>query len=225
MEKLLSSCLIAIMLVFCSTPVFSQEQSEFKTIKLEPPTLEKGVSIMQALKQRKSVREYSDQPLAVPVLSELLWAANGVNRDDGKRTAPAAMNIQAVDLYVVLPEGVYLYDAVKHELAPVAPGDFRKAAGMQPFVATAPLNLLYVADFDKFKDFKGPDGKGAPETAKLTWVAVEAGCQAQNVGLYCASEGLGNVVRASYDAPKLAEILQLRPAQSIILAQTIGYPK
>ncbi|GAK61057.1 McbC-like oxidoreductase for polypeptide thioester cyclization [Candidatus Vecturithrix granuli] len=222
MEKLLSSCLIAIMLVFCCTSVFGQGQAEFKTIKLEPPTLEKGVSIMQALKQRKSVREFSDQQLAVPVLSELLWAANGVNRDDGKRTAPAAMNIQAVDLYVMLQEGVYLYDAVKHELAPVAPGDFRKAAGMQPFVATAPLNLLYVADFDKFKTSQVPD---APEIAKLTWVAVAAGCQAQNVALYCASEGLGNVVRASFDAQKLAEILQLRPAQSILLAQTIGYSK
>lgn len=222
MKELLRSCLIATMLVLYSTSVLSQSQTEFTTIKLEPPTLEKGISIMHALKQRKSVREFSEQQLALPVLSELLWAANGVNRDDGKRTAPAAMNIQAVDLYVVLPEGVYLYDAAKHELAPVAPGDFRKAAGMQPFVATAPVNLLYVADFDKFKTSQGPD---APETAKLTWVAVAAGCQAQNIALYCASEGLGNVVRASYDAPKLGEVLQLRPAQSIILAQTIGYPK
>lgn len=93
---------------------------------------------------------------------------------------------------------------------------------MQSFVATAPLNLLYVADFDKFKTSQWPD---APETAILTWVAVEAECQAQNVALYCASEGLGNVVRTSFDIPKLEEILQLRPAQSILLAQTIGYPQ
>ncbi len=124
MEKLLSLCLIATILVFCYTSVFAQDQPEFKAIKLEPPTLEKGVSIMQALKQRKSIREFADQQLALPVLSELLWAANGVNREDGKRTAPAAMNIQAVRFICSIARGV-LYDAVAYQLAPVASGDFR----------------------------------------------------------------------------------------------------
>ena len=191
---------------------------------LEPPMLEKGLALMQALKQRRSVKAFSEKSLALSTLSELLWAANGVNREDGRRTVPAARNIHAVDLYVMLSEGVYLYDPIKHELVPIVSGDFRNVAGRQEFVATAPVNLVYVADFDHFKDFCGPDGQAVPEIEIHTWVTIEAGSQAQNVSLYCASEGLGSTVRASFDAKRLGEVLQLRPIQRILLAQTIGYP-
>jgi nitroreductase len=203
---------------------FGQEGQTLKPIKLNPPALDRGVSIMQALKNRKSTREISDAKLSLQQLSEVLWAANGVNRDDGKRTAPAAMNMQIVDIYVVLQEGVYLYDAVKHELLPVAEGDFRKEAGRQDFVYIAPVNLVYVLDSDKFK---APQqmARSLPDEEKVKWACVEAGCQAQNVGLYCASEGLGSVVRGSVDQEALGKTMKLRPTQTVVLAQTVGHPK
>ena len=137
-------------------------------IKLNPPDLNGGISLMQALKKRKSTRDILDKKLTMQQLSDLLWAADGVNRPDGKRTSPAAMGIYCVDIYAVLPEGVYLYDSAKHELKPVAKGDFRKLAGMQDFVFIAPLNLVYVFTLRNPKESHGP----APvpeERRKIFW--------------------------------------------------------
>jgi nitroreductase len=195
----------------------------FDTLKLPPPGLERPAPLMRALKERRSTREYDTRSLTLRQLSELLWAANGVNRDNGKRTAPAAVNKQMVDIFVILPVGAFLYDAPGARLLPVAAGDFRKMAGRQEFVTSAPVNLVYVANPARFKS--RPGGPEIPVDEKLNWARIAVGAQAQNVGLYCASEHLGNVVRAGMDKEKLGPTLKLSPSQVILLAQTIGVLK
>jgi nitroreductase len=192
----------------------------FDTVKLVPPDLGRPAPLMRAFKERRSVREYDTRPLTLSQLSELLWAANGVNRDDGKRTSPAAVNQQLVDIYVVLPVGAFLYDAPGARLLPVAGGDLRKLAGRQEFVTSAPVNLIYVADPVRFKS--RPGGPAIPDDEKLNWSRIAVGAMAQNVGLYCAAEKLGNVVRAMVDREKLGPALKLRPDQVVLLAQTVG---
>jgi nitroreductase len=194
----------------------------YDVIKLNPPDLNGGISLMQALKKRKSTRDISDKKLTLQQLSDLLWSADGVNRPDGKRTSPAAMGIYCVDIYTVLPEGVYLYDAAKHELKPVAKGDFRKLAGMQDFVFIAPVNLVYVFTLRNPKNSPAPSP--VPEEKRKIWGDVEVGCMVQNVYLYCASQGLASVVRGMVDQKKFSEAVKVKPEQ-IIVAQTIGYPK
>jgi nitroreductase len=200
---------------------FSQDNLVFDTIKLSLPDKNKGISVMQALNKRKTTRELSDKKLALQQLSELLWAANGVNREDGKRTAPAAMNKQLVDLYVVLQEGVFLYDAIKNQLIPVAKGDFRKETGAQEFVSAAAVNLVYIADLAKLKDFPAFAASLTREE-KLKWGYIAAGCQSENVHIYCASEGLGAVVRGSVDSEKFGRIVKIRPEQVVLMGQTVG---
>ena len=179
---------------------------------------------MQALNNRRSVRSFSDKKLSLQQISGLLWSANGINRDDGKRTAPAAVNVQFVDIYVVMQEGVYLYDALIHRLIPVVEGDFRKDCGSQDFVAVAALNLVYVADFQKSKKLPEYAAKATPEM-KLQWAYLGAGAQSQNANLYCASEGLGAVVRTSINGEIFGKIIHISPDQTVVLAQTIGIIK
>jgi len=207
-----------------SEPIATTSSIPFDTVMLMPPDLDLPARLMKALKERRSVREYDTLPVTLRHLSELLWAANGVNRDDGKRTAPAAVNQQITDIYVILPGGAYLYDAPGSRLLPVASGDQRRKAGNQEFVKTAPINLIYVADPARFKSRPGPAPQ-IPDEQKLDWARIAVGAQAQNVGLYCASEKLGNVVRGMVDREKLGAALKLSPSQVILLAQTIGVLK
>lgn len=189
-----------------------------KVIKLPPPQTEGGKPLMAALKGRCTTRSFSSKPLPIQVLSNLLWAACGVNRpESGKRTAPTAMNMQEIDVYVALPEGLYLYNAKEHQLEPVVMQDLRAATGRQPFVAEAPLNLIYVADYARMAR--------ASAEAKDFYSATDTGYISQNVYLFCASEGLATVVRGMVDKAALAEKMGLRPEQKIVLAQTVGYPK
>jgi SagB-type dehydrogenase family enzyme len=190
-------------------------------IKLNAPELDKGQPVMQALQNRKSQREFSDRALSMQHLSELLWAANGVNREDGRRTAPSAMNKHLIDVYVMLQEGVYLYEPEKRQLTPLVEGDSRPLAGMQDFVATAPVNLIYVAGFDRLKDLPFP----MDENTKLSLASLDAGHNAENVYLYCASEGLAVVVRGAVDRERLGNAIKLGPEQKVVLTQTVGYPK
>lgn len=189
---------------------------QLQPIELPKPRMEGGKPLMQALKERKSSRAFSAEKIPVQVLSDLLWAAFGVNRPDGHRTAPSASNMQEIDIYVALPEGLYLYDAKAHRLEPVIGEDLRAATGTQPFVGQAALNLVYVADYARM-------GKRSDE-AKVFYSAADTGFIAQNVYLFCASEGLATVVRASIDREKLAARMKLRPDQRIVLAQSVGYP-
>jgi len=187
------------------------------SIQLPKPNTKGGMPLMQALSERKSTREYGAEKLSTAVLSNLLWAAYGQNRPDGRRTAPSAMNRQTVDIYVVLQEGAYLYQVKDHHLDLVAAGDHRAAAGRQDFVAAAPLNLVYVGDYAKMA--------GTPDEDKALYSAAETGFVGQNVYLFCASEGLATVIRAMVDRTELGKVLKLRPDQKIMLSQTVGYPK
>ena len=174
---------------------------------------------MQVLGERKSGREFNAQPLPLQILSNLLWAGFGINRADGRRTAPSASNRQEMEIYVVLPEGAYRWDAKENRLDPVAPGDLRAATGApsQPFVASAAMNLVYVADYAKFG--------GQSDQSKAVTAAADTGFIAQNVYLFCASEGLSTVIRGRVDRPALEKALKLRPEQHVTYAQTVGYPK
>ncbi|UCF06050.1 MAG: SagB/ThcOx family dehydrogenase, partial [bacterium] len=182
------------------------------------PRTDGGRPLMQVLAERHSSREYSTEKLPAQVLSDLLWAAFGINRpESGKRTAPSAVNWQEIDIYVATAEGLYLYDAKKHALNRVLAEDIRAATGRQDFTAEAPVNLVYVADFSRM-------GKASDEQ-KAFYSAADAGFIGQNVYLYCASEGLATVVRGAVDKEALAKTMKLGPEQRVILAQTVGYPK
>lgn len=186
-------------------------------ISLPAPRMEGGKPLMAALKGRQTTRAFSAKPLPLQVLSDLLWAANGINREDsGKRTAPTARNWQEVDVYVVLPEGAYIYDAKANSLRAVVKGDLRKQTGLQDFVATAPVNLVFVADPARMKG-------AAPEDMAM-YMGADTGFISQNVYLFCASEGLGTVVRGMVDRAALAKALNLPQGVKIVLAQTVGYP-
>jgi len=206
---------IAIIALVLPAIAFPQDLSP---IKLPPPKMDGGKPLMQVLKERQSTREFGDQKLSPQVLSNLLWAAWGINRPDGRRTAPSASNRQEVDIYVVLPEGTYVYDAKANALTPVASGDLRGATGTQPFPATAAANLVYVADMAKA-------GRPATDPQQQLNVGADVGFIAENAYLFCASEGLVTVVRASVPKPELAKQLKLRADQQIVLAQSVGYPK
>jgi nitroreductase len=200
------------------TGTYTVRADDLKPIQLSQPQLDKGKLLMQALKERKSSREFSTQKLPIDVLSNLLWAAWGINRpDSGKHTAPSAQNKQEIDVYVATADGVYLYDPKENVLQPVVLGDIRALTGTQPFVEEAPVNLIYVADLTKMAE--------RPEVDKMMWAGADTAFISQNVYLFCASEGLATVVRANIDRPKLAGAMKLRPTQKITFAQTVGYPK
>ncbi|MDI6808861.1 MAG: SagB/ThcOx family dehydrogenase [Candidatus Eisenbacteria bacterium] len=211
----LAGCLALVALLICSCPGFAQE---LKSVPLPKPQTDGGKPLMQVLKDRQSSRAFSTEKLPPQVLSNLLWAAFGVNRpESGKRTAPSAMNRQEIDVYVATADGLYLYDAKAHSLEPVLAQDIRALAGSQAFVQEAPLNLIYVADYSRM-------GKSIDEQ-KVFYSGAAAGFIGQNVYLYCASEGLATVIRASIDKPALEKAMKLRPDQRVTLAQTVGYPK
>ncbi len=198
-------------------PVSSLAQ-ELKAIQLSAPQTDGGRPLMQALKDRASSRNFSPEKLPVQVLSNMLWAAFGVNRpESGGRTAPSASNSQEMDIYVAMADGLYLYDAKAHLLKPVLADDIRALTGREAFVKEAPVNLIYVADLSKMT-------RAAPEDRDF-YAAAHTGFISQNVYLFCASEGLATVIRASIDRPALAKAMGLRRDQKITLAQTVGYPK
>ena len=182
-----------------------------------PSTGDSG-SLMAALKNRKSTRSFSNKPLPKHLLSDLLWAAFGVNRPDiGYRTAPSPMSTQEIEIYAATANGLFLYDARFHQLVQFFTEDIRSFCGTQGFVAHAPLNLIYVANLSKFGDIEDDE--------KMFYAAADTGFISQNVYLFCAAFGLGTVVRSWIDRPKLANKLRLKEEQKIILAQTVGYPK
>ena len=191
---------------------------EPKAIQLVKPQMGSGSPFMQLLWKRMSSREFSSEPLPVEVLSNLLWAAFGINRPDGRRTAPTASNKQEIDIYVAAPNGLYLYDAKGNLLNPILAEDIRAATGKQDYVKSAAVNLVYVADFSKMNP-------GSSNEDKILLSAAATGLICENVYLYCASEGLAAVVRANIDKPALARIMKLRSDQNIVLAQSVGYPK
>jgi SagB-type dehydrogenase family enzyme len=190
---------------------------ELKPIELPAPQTEGGKPLMEALKLRHSERAFSEKEIPLQVLSNMLWAAFGVNRpESGKRTAPSARNWQEIDIYVTMAKGTFRYNASANTLEPVLERDIRGETGQQPFVAGAPVNLVYVADYSKMGD--------APEEAKQMYSAADTGFISQNVYLFCASEGLATVVRGLVERNALEDILMLGSNKKVVFAQTVGYP-
>ena len=192
------------------------QAQDLKPIQLPVPQTDGGRPLMQVLKERKTQREFGPEKLPMQVLANLLWAAFGINRPDGRRTAPSAMNWQEIDIYVAMGDGLFLYNAKSNRLEAILAHDVRAATGTHDFVATAPVDLIYVADLSK----TGQSGSQAD-----LFTGADAGFISENVYLFCTSEGLATVVRGSVDRAALAKIMKLRPDQKILLAQSVGYPK
>ena len=188
-------------------------------VALPAPSTTGGKPLMAALADRRSTRDLRPDPLPLATLSDLLWAATGVNRKaDGRLTAATARNWQSLEVYVVLPKATFRYEPAAHALVPVKAGDLRPLAGRQDFVATAPLNLVYVSDRTRLTEV-------ADEADKLLYDGVHAGIVAENVYLFAASAGLGTVVRAYVDKPAFAAAAGLPDTRKVLLAQTVGLPK
>jgi SagB-type dehydrogenase family enzyme len=205
--KLLSILFFVVVIPFAA---FAQQNTE---IKLPAPNKTGGMPLMDALSNRKSSRDFSEKELSNQQLSDLLWAMWGINRADGRRTAPTARNWQELDLYIVKKDGIYKYDAKKNVLELVKSGDNRKIAGTQDFVQKAALNILLVADFKKM---------GNNETDNMMTANIDAGFVCQNAYLYCASEKLKCVVRMMIDRDEIKKVLGFGNDMYPVIAVTVG---
>jgi hypothetical protein len=213
--------------------ILARKQQALQAIQLPLPLSDRGTSVFAALEQRKTTREISATPLPVQLLSNLLWAACGVNRKRGPfgapgRTAASASNSQEIDLYVALSKGVYLYDALNNLLAPVAAGDLRVGAltpGQRGIKAKAPVQLIYVVDVHRLTNTAGFQEPGLhdPEVQK-SYYYVDTGLIAGNVYLFAAAQGLAAWFH-NCDKAGLAQCLGLRAEQRVLFAQSIGYPE
>jgi SagB-type dehydrogenase family enzyme len=232
MKKLIIACSILGLFLFIN-PFYSSAQ-DANVIKLPPPQMDGGKPLMQALKLRQSTRgDFGpEKKLSLQTLSDLLWAADGVNRPDAKqpekghRTAPSAVDWQNIQIYVATADGLFLYDAPQHILKVISKQDVRTISGLegpaagpmkQDFAKTAPVSLVYVADMTKAKGMKWNG-----EDAGVTWSFVNAGAIAENVYLFCASKGLACILRAMVDGAKITEVFKLSPDQKVLLTSTIG---
>jgi SagB-type dehydrogenase family enzyme len=211
MRKLLCLLVLASML----GNLYAQE---FKSITLNPPDKTRGLPVMQALEKRASASGFTSDKLSLKDLSDLLWAADGINRPElKKRTAPSAMNAQDIDVYVFLEEGVYIYNATLHSLDPIVSGDQRiLAAGRQTDIAKASVILLMVSDISRFQ--------GGEDNMKLSMAAMDAGLVSQNISIFCAGVGFNTRPRATMDLVKLREILKLKDSQYPLLNNPVSYP-
>lgn len=189
--------------------------AQMKTMALPAPRREGGRPLLSALNLRHSTRAYSSRALSTQILSDLLWAAFGVNRPSGDRTAPYWRHIMVIDIYLAMADGIWLYEPKAHELKLHLPDDIRAQTGSQDFVAAAPLNLVYVAHGERMQDLKGEE--------RRLYSSVDTGFIGQNVYLFCASEGLATVFRGAVDYAKLAEAMKLPDQQFVTFAQTVGY--
>jgi hypothetical protein len=222
----------SVAVIAASVPVFSLSipfGQELQPIVLPEPQKEGGKSVLASLLERKTIRTISPRELPPQLLSNLLWAGFGVNRDTstmGKkgRTAPSASNSQEIDLYVALAQGVYLYEATGHKLLPVAEGDFRARSGRRS-AATAPLNIFYIADLSRYD--LGPSQPdraiGDPEIQK-SYYFTDTGFIAQNIYMCAASFGLAAWFH-NCDKENTVKEFKLKPAQKVLFAQTVGYPE
>lgn len=209
MRELLLSLIIAI--------IFGGIATAQSTIQLPEPQKNGGMPLMEALAKRSTARAFSTKEISNKQLSNILWAAFGVNRADGKRTAPSTMNFQGTDIYVLLKSGAYIFDAKNNKLTQVLSEDIRVMGGTQTFVKDAPVQLILVSDLSKL-------GKGSNEE-KMNISNIDAGYISQNIYLCCVSEGLVTGARGSVDHKALAAKLKLRQDQSIVIAHSVGYAK
>jgi SagB-type dehydrogenase family enzyme len=230
MKKMMMACSILGLFLFMNPYDFSAQDDA--VIKLPAPQMNGGKPLMQVLKLRQSTRgDFGPaQNLSLQTLSNLLWAADGVNRpnlkepEKGHRTAPSAADWQNIDIYVATADGLFVYDAPKNVLKVISKQDVRAISGLegsggmkQDFAKTAPVSLVYVADMAKTKGMKW-----GGEDVGVTWSAANVGAISENVYLFCASEGLACIVRAMMDTAKVSEVFKLRPDQKPLLTSTIG---
>ncbi len=209
MRELLLSLIIAI--------IFGGIATAQSTIQLPEPQKNGGMPLMEALAKRSTARAFSTKEISNKQLSNILWAAFGINRADGKRTAPSTMNFQGTDIYVLLKSGAYIFDAKNNKLTQVLSEDIRVMGGTQTFVKDAPVQLILVSDLSKL-------GKGSNEE-KMNISNIDAGYISQNIYLCCVSEGLVTGARGSVDHKALAAKLKLRQDQGIVIAHSVGYAK
>jgi SagB-type dehydrogenase family enzyme len=210
MKKLL----IIITIAFISNSLFSQEE----IIDLPTPERDGGKPLMEAINERQSAREFANKTMPEQTLSNLLWAAYGINREEaGKHTIPTSRNVQDIDVYITTQDGAFLYLPEKNALKKIVDSDIRASMGKQEFTANAALNLVYVSDFSKYE--------GGDENTKHITASAHCGFIGQNVYLYCASEGLNSVFRAWIDKDLIHQKLKLDDSHHVIYTQTVGYPK
>lgn len=206
--------LFLVLLVFNSIILVAQND----TIILPSPVKTGGMPLMEALSKRSTNRDFIDKEFTYQQISNILWAANGINRPElDKRTAPSAMNRQETNIYLINKNGIYIYDANNNLLVLKNSGDYRASMGKQEFVSNASVILMYVADFEKF-------GKASSKTKEF-FSSANVGFISQNVYLYCASERLNTVVYGYMDKKVVSKLLALNQKQRIILGQCIGFPK
>jgi len=192
--------------------------ADLKVIDLPEPWKDGGKPLAQAVWARRSVREFADKPVPLDVLSNLLWTACGVNRPaTGDRTMPSWRHAMDAEILVAAADGAWSYDAKAHRLTQVLADDIRAETGVQDFVGTAPIDLVYVSD--------GARLQGAAGDERHLWAFTDVGFIGQNVYLFCASEGLATVFRASLNRDRLAQMLRLPATKFVTCAQTVGYSK
>ncbi len=187
-----------------------------ETITLPPAQKTGGMPLMEAFQLRKSQRSFSSKELTTQQISNLLWAAYGINSPEGFRTVPAAKNWYEYDIYVLKSDGWFLYEVGKHSLLKMGNEDLRIFGGTQDFVKAAPVIFVYVADFGRMND--------TTDELRKFFSAVDVGYISQNVYLWCASEGLATIVLGQVDKVKVREVLKLRPDQQVILSQPVAFP-
>jgi nitroreductase len=253
MKKTFPSAFLMASLLLVPVLTWGQAQ-DLQTIKLNEPNKTRGLPVMEALSVRASARDWSDKDLGLQDLSDLLWAANGINRPDGKRTASSAMNAQDVDIYAFMKDGVYRYDAAAHALVPVLAGDHRSeimmmrpgGPGMKPGEKPMAKPEAKTQTPPPGAKPEGKPGSGGPQTPapvqlilvsdisrfrmgetsqKLEWAAIDTGLVSQNISLFCAATGLGTRPRASMDKTKIRELLKLSETQYPLLNHPVGYKK
>jgi len=187
-----------------------------ETVQLPPAQKSGGMSLLEALNKRQSQRSFSSKDLTQQELSNVLWAAYGINRPEGLRTVPAAKEWYEYDIYIIKADGWYLYEPKKHLLLKMGNEDFRVYGGTQDFVKAAPVILVYIADFDRMTN--------TTDELRRFFSAVDVGYISQNVYLYCASSGLATIILGQVDKVKVHEVLKLKPNQNVILSQPVAYP-
>ena len=216
MKKILGATLLATTLLLPTTSFAAQDE-----IILPALNLNCELSVMEALNQRISNRNFVDRDLSPEQLSKILWAANGVNRyDTQKRVNPAALGVSSVEVYAVTREGIYLYDAANHKLKLVAEGDFRAVTTTgQSFVTKASVNLVYVETPNVWTNAR----QNPPREAQLSFANIAVGAMVQSVALAAQTEGLGNCVRGSINRDEFKKIAKLSDEKNILLAQSVGF--
>lgn len=205
----------SILLILTSSSIFAED-----TIKLPKPDLQQKSTLMTALKDRQSKRNISSEELSLQNISNLLWAAFGVNRDDGRRTAPSAMDTQNISIYIAMNDGVYIYDAMNNSLEKTKIEskkiNIKNEIGFQGFLSEAPVVLIYVADLSKSR---------GSEESRIYYAAMNTGYISQNVYLYCSANNLATVAVGWVKKDSLRKILDLNESQKIMLTQPVGHSK